>query len=47
MMFKPGTTHEDFLVDHNIIMFGNYLSVIANIMRILIYLCTLKISCMC
>jgi len=27
MIFKPGTIHEDFLVDHNIRMFGNHLSV--------------------
>lgn len=27
MMFKPGTIHEDFLVDHNIRMFGSHLSV--------------------
>jgi len=26
-MFKPGTIHEDFLVDHNIRTCGNLLSV--------------------
>lgn len=45
-MFKPGTIHEDILVDHNIRMFGNHLSVTSK------YngdtdLSTLKISCMC
>lgn len=54
-MFKPGTIHEDFLVDHNIRMRGNHLSVTSkynedtnlfNCIKNFIYMCVRPvISC--